>query len=65
MFDPDDLPLKPDRYVITPGEDLSALSLDDLAERRALIEAEIQRIDAIVEHKKAGKQAAESVFRTG
>lgn len=65
MFDPDDLPRKPDRHVITPGEDLSALSLDDLAERRALIEAEIQRIDAIVEHKKAGKQAAESIFRTG
>jgi len=65
MIDDGDLPLKPSRTVITPGEDLSALSLEDLAERRALIESEIARIDATVENKKAGRQAAESVFRTG
>tara|TARA_R110002072_G_scaffold9554_7_gene46199 strand:+ start:609 stop:806 length:198 start_codon:yes stop_codon:yes gene_type:complete len=65
MFDDGDLPQKPSRTVITPGEDLSALSLSDLAERRALIESEIARIDAMVKHKQVGREAAESVFRTG
>lgn len=65
MFNDDDLPRKPGKDTFTPGEDLSALSLEDLAERRAMIEAEIARIDAMVEHKKKGHAAAESVFRTG
>ena len=48
---------------IFPGEDLSALSLDDLAERRTLLEAEIRRIDDITEKKKAGLNAADAVFK--
>jgi|TARA_R110002073_G_scaffold257583_1_gene420369 uncharacterized small protein (DUF1192 family) len=65
MMDDGDLPMKPSATVITPGEDLSALSLEDLAERRSLIESEIARIDAMVTSKKAGRETAESVFRTG
>ncbi|MDG2045358.1 MAG: DUF1192 domain-containing protein [Maricaulis sp.] len=49
--------------TITPGEDLSALSLDDLAERKALIHAEIARIDEITEKKRAGRSAADAVFK--
>jgi len=64
-MDDGDLPMKPSATVITPGEDLSALSLEDLAERRSLIESEIARIDAMVTSKKAGRETAESVFRTG
>lgn len=64
-MDDGDLPMKPSATVITPGEDLSALSLEDLAERRSLIESEIARIDAMVTSKKAGRETAESVFRAG
>lgn len=48
---------------IIPGEDLSGLSLDDLAERRALLEAELVRIDAMTEKKQAGLSAADAVFK--
>ncbi|ABI66862.1 MULTISPECIES: DUF1192 domain-containing protein [Maricaulis] len=48
---------------IIPGEDLSALSLDDLAERRTVLEAEIARIDEITDKKKAGLNAADAVFK--
>ncbi|WP_300545106.1 DUF1192 domain-containing protein [Maricaulis sp.] len=49
--------------AIIPGEDLSALSLEDLAERRALLEAELRRIDAMTEKKQAGRSAADAVFK--
>jgi uncharacterized small protein (DUF1192 family) len=42
---------------------LSALSLDDLAERRTVLEAEIARIDEITDKKKAGLNAADAVFK--
>jgi uncharacterized small protein (DUF1192 family) len=48
---------------IIPGEDLSGLSLEDLAERRALLEAELVRIDAMTEKKQAGLSAADAVFK--
>ncbi|MBR9824447.1 MAG: DUF1192 domain-containing protein [Alphaproteobacteria bacterium] len=51
------------RKSITPGEDLSHLSLDDLAERRVILEEEIRRIDAITEKKRAGRDAADAVFK--
>ena len=53
--------LKPE--AIVPGADLSALSLGDLAERRELLQTEIQRIDAITEKKRAGLSAADAVFK--
>lgn len=49
--------------AIIPGEDLSALSLEDLGERRALLEAELRRIDAMTEKKQAGRSAADAVFK--
>jgi uncharacterized small protein (DUF1192 family) len=50
------------RNLITPGEDLSAFSLDDLAERRLVLLDEIRRIDEITDKKKAGRDAADAVF---
>jgi len=52
-----------DRNTIRPGEDLDHLSLEDLAERRDLLEAEIRRIDEITAKKKAGRDAADAVFK--
>lgn len=49
--------------VITPGEDLSALSLEDLAERKRLLEAEIVRTDEMTVKKQAGRSAADAVFK--
>jgi uncharacterized small protein (DUF1192 family) len=48
---------------IIPGEDLSAFSLDDLAERRLALLDEIQRIDEITDKKRAGRDAADAVFK--
>jgi uncharacterized small protein (DUF1192 family) len=64
MFNDED-GMSPDkaRNAIIPGEDLSALSLDDLAERKALCEAEITRIDAMVQKKQASHSAADAVFK--
>lgn len=51
------------KNTITPSEDLSALSLEDLAERREILEEEIRRIDEITAKKKAGRDAADAVFK--
>jgi len=64
MFHDDDASAsgrRPD--AIIPGADLSALSLEDLAERRRLLEAELQRIDAMTQEKQAGRSAADAVFK--
>ena len=45
------------------GEDLSALSLDELSARIALLRAEIGRIEAAIAAKEAGAAAADAVFR--
>lgn len=63
MFHDDDMTASTPKAAIVPGEDLSALSLEDLAERRALLEAEIRRIDAMTEKKQAGRSAADAVFK--
>jgi uncharacterized small protein (DUF1192 family) len=49
--------------VITPGEDLSDYSIEALAERRGLLELEIQRIDEITDKKHAGRSEAEAIFK--
>ena len=54
--------LRPKNAII-PGEDLTALSLEDLAERRRLLEEEIRRIDATTQNKQAGRSAADAVFK--
>jgi uncharacterized small protein (DUF1192 family) len=64
MFE-DDAPQKTMSSAIIPGEDLSEFSIEDLRERRSLIEAEIARIDAAISSKQSGLQAAESFFKQG
>jgi len=64
MFhDEDSIASQRAKQGIIPGEDLSELSLDDLAERRATLEDEIRRIDAITEKKKVGLSEADAVFK--
>jgi uncharacterized small protein (DUF1192 family) len=45
------------------GADLSAISVDELAERIALLQAEIARLEAEVRRKQASKDAAAAFFR--
>jgi uncharacterized small protein (DUF1192 family) len=45
------------------GEDLAKLSLEELAERIALLRAEIDRLQAAIAEKRASVQAAESFFK--
>ena len=64
MFHDDDMPASARaKNTIIPGEDLSALSLEDLAERRDLLEAELRRIDTMTDKKQAGRSAADAVFK--
>jgi uncharacterized small protein (DUF1192 family) len=46
------------------GEDLSKLSLDELAARVELLRAEIARLEAAAETKKASAKVAASFFKT-
>jgi uncharacterized small protein (DUF1192 family) len=45
------------------GEDLSKLSLDELAARVALLQAEIARLEATAEAKRASAAVAASFFK--
>ena len=45
------------------GEDISTFSADELSQRIALLEAEIERLNAEKARKSAGRSAAESLFR--
>ncbi|HEY8595510.1 MAG TPA: DUF1192 domain-containing protein [Devosiaceae bacterium] len=46
------------------GETLDALSIDELEERIAALEAEIGRLRAAIGHKSATRSAAEGFFKT-
>lgn len=62
MFGDDDRPIKqPAAHVV--GSDLSSLSVEDLAERIALLKEEILRLEAEKDRKSAGRAAADSLFR--
>jgi len=64
MFDPfgDEKPVKkPLAHDI--GQDLGTLSVDELTDRIALLQAEIERLEAAKMAKQASKQSAESVFK--
>jgi len=64
MFhDEDNAASTTNKNQIIPGEDLSDFSIEALAERKALLENEIQRIDDITEKKHAGRSAADAVFK--
>jgi uncharacterized small protein (DUF1192 family) len=45
------------------GQDLSLLSVGDLAERIGLLKAEIVRLEADMAAKQASKSAADSLFK--
>jgi uncharacterized small protein (DUF1192 family) len=61
MMGDDDAPKK--KKVHDIGEELATLSLDELAERIALLRREIERIEAAIAAKKASAAAAESFFK--
>jgi len=61
IADEDDRPKK--KAVHTIGEDLSTLSLADLAERVTWLRDEIARIEAAVQDKSASRNTAQSIFR--
>jgi len=60
-IDPDDLPKK--KITHEMGQDLSALSVGELAERVGLLKDEIARLEAEVARKRTSQAAADSFFR--
>ncbi len=46
------------------GQDLSLLSVEELAERIALLKGEIERLEAASAKKRASKDAANSFFKS-
>jgi len=55
-------PKKPEVHSL--GADLSKLSVDELKELAQSLRAEIERVEAVLEAKKASKDAAESAFKS-
>ena len=63
MSGPDeDAPRKAPKHEV--GADLSSLSLDELAERIDLLNAEIRRIEEAIQAKRASADVAASFFKT-
>jgi uncharacterized small protein (DUF1192 family) len=58
----DDKPRKKITHEI--GQDLSLLSLEELTERIALLNSEIERLQAAATKKRASKEAANSFFKS-
>ena len=58
----DDRPRKKISHEI--GQDLSLLSVEELAERIALLRGEIERLEAASAKKRASKDAANSFFKS-
>jgi uncharacterized small protein (DUF1192 family) len=58
----DDRPRKKISHDI--GQDLSLLSVEELAERIALMNLEIERLQAAMTKKRASKDAANSFFKS-
>jgi uncharacterized small protein (DUF1192 family) len=61
MFDEEDRPKKKIAHVL--GEDLAALSIDELGERIEMLKAEIARLEAAVGAKKQSLGIAASFFK--
>jgi uncharacterized small protein (DUF1192 family) len=57
----DDKPRKKVTHEI--GQDLSLLSVEELTERIALLNSEIERLQAATAKKRASKEAASSFFK--
>ena len=60
-IDPDDLPKKKITHEL--GQELSLLSVGELAERIGLLKDEIARLEAEMSRKRASQQAADSFFK--
>ena len=58
----DDKPRKKVTHEI--GQDLSLLSVEELTERIALLNAEIERLQQVATKKRASKDAANSLFKS-
>jgi uncharacterized small protein (DUF1192 family) len=58
----DDRPRKKVTHEI--GQDLSLLSVEELAERIALLTSEIERLQAMAARKRTSKETANSFFKT-
>jgi len=58
----DDKPRKKITHEI--GQDLSLLSVEELAERIALMTSEIERLQTAMSKKRASREAASSFFKT-
>ena len=58
----DDKPRKKVTHEI--GQDLSLLSVDELAERITLMQQEIERLQAAMVRKRASKDAASNFFKS-
>ena len=58
----DDRPRKKISHEI--GQELSLLSVEELAERIALLKSEIERLEAASGKKRASKDAANSFFKS-
>ena len=61
-IDDDDRPRKKVSHEI--GQDLSLLSVEELAERVALLTGEIDRLREALAKKRASRDAANSVFKS-
>lgn len=57
-------PKKSDSLTALETEDLSTLSIDELEERARRLGAEIARAEAMAAGKRAGKDAADAMFKS-
>ena len=60
-IDPDDLPKKKVAHEI--GQELSLMSVSELAERIGLLKDEIARLEGEMARKRASQQAADTFFK--
>jgi uncharacterized small protein (DUF1192 family) len=61
-IDDDDKPKRKISHEV--GQDLTLLSVEELAERIALMNSEIERLQAAMTKKRASKDAAQSFFKS-
>ena len=61
-IDEDDKPKKKISHEI--GQDLTLLSVEELAERIALLQSEIQRLQSSMQLKRATRDAADRFFKS-
>ena len=61
-IDDDDKPKK--KIIHEIGQDLTLLSVEELAERIALLQSEIQRLQSSMQLKRATRDAADRFFKS-